>query len=106
MGYSHKAIILVLLLLDINLVGASCTYRKNAFGISEYKCENGMQGRLEINAFGMVRDTRTGIRYGNNAFGNIQGSDGSHWYKNAFGNWQSDEGIYCRKNAFGYLVCE
>lgn len=85
---------------------AGCTYRKDALDNIRYECDSGISGRLREDAFGNLRDSRTGDRYRKDALGNIRGDDGSRWRRDAFGHWRSDEGVVCRTNALGTTRCK
>ncbi len=89
-----KLIILFSLLSSLFTVEAiaSCTYRLNVFGDTEYSCDNGYNGELKTNVFGEVEDTGSGVTYRKR--------------KNVFGEIEGSNGTTCRRNVFNEVTCE
>lgn len=84
---------------------SDCTVRKDSFGQSRYRCDDGRHGTLRTDSFGNVRDTGSDKKWRKDSFGNWRSDDGAHWRKDSFGNWRASDGSQCRQDSFGNWRC-
>lgn len=100
---------------------ASCSYRMDSLGNTNYTCSSGQNGTLRTDVLGTTRDSRTGTTwrtdvlgttrssdgttYRTDVLGTTRGSDGTTWRTDALGTMRSNNGTTCRTNALGTMRC-
>lgn len=112
---------ILMLIFSSGKAEASCSYRMDSLGNTNYSCSSGQNGTLRTDALGTTRDSRTGTTwrtdvlgttrssdgttYRTDVLGTTRGSDGTTWRTDALGTMRSNNGTTCRTNALGTMRC-
>ena len=100
---------------------ASCSYKTNSLGHTQYSCNSGQSGTLRTDVLGTTRDSRTGTTwrtdvlgttrssdgttYRTDVLGTTRGSDGTTWRTDALGTMRSNNGTTCKTDYLGTMRC-
>tara|TARA_R110000824_G_scaffold176911_1_gene356144 strand:- start:3 stop:464 length:462 start_codon:yes stop_codon:yes gene_type:complete len=112
---------LLTLILASGKAEASCSYKTNALGHTQYSCSSGQNGTLRTDVLGTTRDSRTGTTwrtdvlgttrssdgttYRTDVLGTTRGSDGTTWRTDALGTMRSNDGTTCKTDYLGTMRC-
>ena len=112
---------LLTLVLTSNKAEASCSYKTNALGHTQYSCSSGQNGTLRTDVLGTTRDSRTGTTwrtdvlgttrssdgttYRTDVLGTTRGSDGTTWRTDSLGTMRSNNGTTCKTDYLGTMRC-